>query len=80
MKVNVISLEDIEFSRFRFWSNWIDIAVIYFNSQPFLVQMKVNRFNGKSFKAVCMTGFSYKQATPNDIGDLLPMQALKEGE
>ena len=73
MKVDVLTVADVEFGRLQWWSNWIDVAVFDYNCRPFLLQMRINRINGKQFKAICITGPWYKQATACAIGDLTQM-------
>lgn len=77
MKVDVIQAKDITFKRFCWWSDWIDVAVYDFYSQPWLIQMKVNRFNAKKFKSVCLVGFKYRQTTSAVVGDLKQMSKEK---
>jgi len=49
-------------------------AVFDYECTPFLLQMRVDRMNGKHFRCIRMTGtFHYRQATVRDIGDLTPM-------
>lgn len=76
MKVDVITVADATFkSRWRWWSNWIDVALFNHESLPWLVQMRVSRTNCKEFRSVCITGhcFSFRYATVNEIGDLTQM-------
>jgi hypothetical protein len=77
MKVEVTTVESVKFKRWQWFSNWIDIAVFDYESRPFLVQMRVSRTNAKSFRAVSVTGWSYKQATTQQIGDLTQMKERK---
>jgi hypothetical protein len=80
MKVNVLQVEDAKFKKFCWWSNWIDVAVYDYSSTPYLLQMKVNRFNKKSFKSTRMAGsIVYRQTTCREIGDLTSM-SRKKGE
>lgn len=76
MKVDVIQVEQAIFkSRCRWWSNWIDIAVFDYVDTSYLIQMKVNRCNGKRFKTVKTTGlFSVATARTSEVGDLVPMR------
>jgi hypothetical protein len=77
MNVKVLTVEDVTFKRWQWFSNWIDIAVFDFENRPFLVQMQISRTNAKIFKAVSITGFMYKQAKTLDIGDLTQMPTLQ---
>ncbi len=73
MKIDVIQAKDAKFKRFSYWSDWIDIAVFQYDYTPFLLQMRVNRFNKKKFKSIRISGLVYRQFTPSDIGDLTQM-------
>ena len=75
MKVNVLTIDDVEIGRFSWWSKWIDVAVFDYTSTPFLLQMRVSRTNAKKFKAIRMTGkYIYRQATTTCIGNLVQME------
>jgi hypothetical protein len=76
MKVDVLQVKDAEFKhKFCFWSNWVDVAVFDYESTPYLLQMRVNRFNKKMFNAMRITGkYMYRQATCSQIGDLTQMK------
>ena len=74
LKVNVLQIDNAIFKKWSWWSNWIDVAVFDYRSTPFLLQMRVDRFNRKSFNAIRMTG-TFAQSTCREIGDLTPMQA-----
>ncbi len=76
MKVDVIQVEQAKFQhRFRWWSNWIDVALFDYNSTPFLLQMSVSRTNGKRFNCKRITGsIAYRQCDAAQIGDLTPMR------
>lgn len=77
MKVDVITVEQVQIKKWRWWSNWIDVAVFDYECRPFLVQMCVSRNNKKKFRSVSITGPTYKQAVSTVIGDLTQMK--KEG-
>lgn len=80
-KVSVVTDLDVEFkSKFSWWSKWVDISVFTYNSQPFLVQMRVSRSNKKKFRSTSMNGFIYRQATAQQIGDLIQMSSEKGKE
>ncbi len=74
MKVDVMQVDNAVFKyRYSFWSLWIDIAVFDYSCTPFLLQMKVNRFNGKAFKSICISGkYVHRQTDCHTIGDLMP--------
>lgn len=74
MKVDVITVAEATFkSRWRWWSNWIDVALFDNGSKPWLVQMRVSRTNRKQFRAHPITGWGF--ATVCEIGDLTQMKA-----
>ncbi|MDD3814410.1 MAG: hypothetical protein PHZ02_07165 [Desulfocapsaceae bacterium] len=73
MKVDVLTVDDVVFKKWRWWSNWIDIAVFDYTSEPFLIQMRISRTNSKKFKAVNITGMFYRQTTTTIVGDLTQM-------
>ena len=78
MKVDIVQIEDATFKKWSFWSNWIDVAMFEYDATPFLLQMRVNRFNGKQFNALRITGkYVYRQATCGQIGDLTQMQGSR---
>ena len=77
-QVSVLTVCDVEIKRWRWYSNWIDIAVFDYNSRPWLVQMRISRFNGKQFRSVSMTGFGYKQTTAAQIGDLVQLPGVSK--
>ena len=73
-KVDVVTADDFSYGNFQWWSKWIDIAVVELNCEPFLIQMKVSRFNKKKFNAIKMNGKSgFYPVNYNSIGDLTPM-------
>jgi hypothetical protein len=75
MKVNVLQVSDATFRRrFSWWSQWIDIAVFDYASTPHLIQMRVSRANGKSFRSIDMTGWGTKLCNTREVGDLTPMR------
>lgn len=55
MKIDVLTVNDVEIKKWRWWSNWVDVAVFdheFYQSRGYLLQMKVSRFNKKRFKCV----------------------------
>ena len=75
MKVNVLQVSDATFRhRFSWWSQWIDIAVFNYASTPYLIQMRVSRAHGKSFRSIDITGWGAKLCNTSEIGDLTPMR------
>jgi len=69
MKVPVLQVNDVEISKFRWWSDWIDIAVFDFAGNGHLLQMKISRRNSKRFKTIPFSGFPPRVST-NDVIDL----------
>lgn len=74
MKVSVLTVDDVVIKNWRWWSDWVDIAIFDYESRPWLVQMSVSRTNAKKFKAISVTGRIYKQTTAQVIGDLVQME------
>lgn len=78
MKVDVLQVEDAKFKRFSWWSNWVDVAVFTYDIEPYLMQMRVNRFNGKQFRTINMLGSRLARLTlscsASEVGDLMPMK------
>lgn len=71
MKVNILNVTDVHMPKFRWWSNWIDIAIFDFGGYGYLLQMKISRTNSKRFKAVAMKGpLSIAHAKIDNVGDL----------
>ena len=53
MKIDVLTVNDVEIKKWRWWSNWVDVGVFdQFAVDGYLLQMKVSRCNGKKFKCV----------------------------
>ena len=77
-QVSVLTIEDVEIKRWRWYSNWIDIAVFDYQSRPWLVQMRVSRMNGKQFRSISITGIWYKQTTAAQIGDLVQLPGVSK--
>jgi len=76
MKVDVLTVADVNFKWWQWWSNWIDVAVFDCGSTPFILQMRVSRTNEKMFNAKRVTGkYWYRQSTCREIGDLVQMSA-----
>lgn len=42
----------LKFRTFRFWSDWVDVLGFTWASEGFLLQVRVNRFNGKTFRCI----------------------------
>lgn len=75
MKVNVMQDVDVKFSKYSWWSKWIDVAVYDYGHQSYLIQMKISRRNAKRFKSVKTNGFTLSaSANSMQVGDLTPMK------
>jgi len=75
MKVDVLTVNDVVIPKWRWWSNWIDIAIFDYECRPWLIQMRVSRTNAKRFKAISITGGRYKQTQLLCVGDLTQMRS-----
>ena len=64
MKIDVLTVNDVEIKKWRWWSNWVDVGVFNGGSFGYLLQMKVSRCNGKKFKCVPFNGF-FSSAHPS---------------
>lgn len=63
MKVAVLTVADVQIGRWRWWSDWIDIAVFDFGYTGYLLQMKISRTNAKRFTVRAFSGVSAAAAT-----------------
>lgn len=72
MKVNVLTVDDVEIPRWRWWSDWIDIAVFSWGAKGYLLQMRISRTNAKKFR--CRSFGQYPYATITEAGDLVQMK------
>ena len=53
MKIDVLTVNDVEIKKWRWWSNWVDVGVFdRWSSSGYLLQMKVSRWNSKKFNCV----------------------------
>ncbi|WP_274882385.1 hypothetical protein [Vibrio harveyi] len=79
MKVSVLQVEDAYFPKWSWWSNWVDIATFNQGTEPYLIQMAINRRNKKKFRSVKISGKAWqlRQVSCGEIGDLT--QSKKEG-
>jgi len=61
VKIDVLTVNDVEIKKWRWWSNWVDVAVFdhhhNYSTGAYLLQMKVSRWNGKRFKCVPLKSF-----------------------
>jgi hypothetical protein len=74
MKVDVLTIADVKFKWWQWWSNWIDVAIFDYSCTPFLLQMRISRTNQKMFNTQRITGkYIYRQSSCHEIGDLTQM-------
>lgn len=74
-KVNITTADNVEFGKLRWWSNWIDIAVVdWAGTSGFLIQMKISRTNAKKFKAIKLFNRFGENMTSHQISDLTQMK------
>ncbi len=52
MELKDITDAELKFRPYRFWSDWVDMGMFNYACSGYLLQMSVNRFNGKRFKSV----------------------------
>jgi len=76
MKVNVLTVNDINIPIWRWWSNWIDIAVFSYGGYGYLLQMRISRRNAKQFNARPMK-WLVAHAKAEEVGDLVQMRVTK---
>lgn len=75
MKVDVITVAEVKIKRWRWWSDWIDVAVFDWGGGGYLLQMKVSRTNAKRFYAVPFQGFTQTpHASTGHAEDLVQMK------
>ena len=75
MKVDVLTIEDITIPKWRWWSNWIDVAVFNFGGFGYLLQMKISRTNVKRFTTRRFSGvINTAHASTSDVGSLTAME------
>ena len=79
MKVDVLTIEDIAIPKWRWWSNWIDVAVFNFGGYGYLLQMKISRTNVKKFTTRSFSGvISAAHANAAEVGSLTAMEDTHE--
>lgn len=81
-KLDIVQAKEIEFRPYFWWSDWIDVLVFDQENSPFLLQMKVSRFNKKKFKTISIMGAAhlltnYKRLNHKDIESLSPLTREK---
>jgi len=77
-KVDVLTVEDVNIKRFRWWSNWVDVAVFNYGGYGWLLQIKISRTNKKKFNAVEFKGGNTAPANTAEAGNLQQMSSDKE--
>ena len=78
MKVNVLTVDDVVISKFRWWSKWIDIAVFSYDYGGYLLQMKVSRNNSKRFKTTPFKSYGkLNHAKLHEAGNLTDMNSTE---
>ena len=50
--IRILTVDDVEIKKFRWWSSWIDVTVCNNGAYAYLLQMKINRLNSKKFKSI----------------------------
>lgn len=74
MKVDVLTVDDVEIKKYHWWSQWVDICIFQYGYTGYLLQMKVSRTNAKKFKH---TAFKSRGGTAHagigEAGDLTQM-------
>ena len=73
MKVEVLTVKDVEIKKWHWWSNWIDIAVFQHGYSGYLLQMRIGRSNVKKFRVARMAGMD-AECCMHDAGDLTHMK------
>lgn len=80
MKVEVLTNKDVTFKKWRWWSNWVDVAVFEDKHETYLLQMRVSRSNKKAFNAVSLSKSTFLGwmngvlVSPAEVGDLTQMR------
>jgi len=74
-KVTVMSADQAKFRPFRWWSNWVDVAVYTHDRKMYLLQMSISKTNRKRFVSTDVTGNNnYYPRSIMDVGDLIQME------
>lgn len=80
-KVTVMSADQATFRPYRWWSNWIDVAVYTHDSRVYLLQMSISKTNRKRFVSTNITGNNnYWPHGVEAIGDLVQMEIARAPE
>ena len=76
MKVEVLTVDQVQLKWWQWWSNWVDVCVFDYGSDGFLLQMRISRRNAKDFKCREFKGrFSLACPSANTVGNLTQMKA-----
>lgn len=78
-KVDVLTVDDVNIPRWRWWSCWIDVCLFDMNpdgghANCHLLQMRVSRRNAKQFKAIKIPSYCRSEWA----GDLTQMSRIKD--
>lgn len=77
-KVMVMSADQAKFRPYRWWSNWIDVAVLPHDGRLYLLQMSISKTNRKRFITTDITeNRNYLPTTLEHLGDLVQMEIAK---
>ena len=74
MKVDVLTVESAKFKKYRFWSDWVDVCLFDYAGNGYLLQMSVNRFNGKKFNHIALKGIGIAHPCCGSVGSLTQMR------
>lgn len=78
MKVDVLTAEKADIKKWHWWSSWIDIAIMGYGYDGYLVQMKVSRTNAKKFKLRNLSGIGSAKVEAHQVGNLIQMEGSSE--
>lgn len=79
-KVDVITCDEAEFGKWRWWSNWVDVAVYDYGYDGYLLQMRVSRTNKKKFRSVALSGSYINKANIKQTGNLTQMTKEQQND
>lgn len=79
MKVEVLTVMDVDIKSWKWWTDWIDVSVFNYGDTGYLLQMKVSRNNSKKFRATqfkTRTGIAHPNCA--EVGDIMPMSYVSK--
>lgn len=78
MKVDVLTVADVQFKWWQWWSDWVDVCVFDWLSDGHVLQMRVSRCNAKQFKCRKFNGLM-KVVCPSTsaVGNLAQMKGAE---